>query len=193
MSKHESRGIEFHIAGDTITNFTLSQYMNADMAVFVPITYCLITFAIWYFFRNIPLTIVALLNISVCVGATRGFMGLTGLTLNNVTSIVIPLVMALSLCDTVHIFSHMNKRVLDEMPDRFSALAHVLRQVAFPCFMTTLTTAIGFISLSVSHIPAIREFGWAASAGMGFEFFFSFFFLPPLLLFFQTLKNLSRL
>ena len=188
LAKYKSSDIIFHLAGPTITNYTLSQYMNRDMAIFVPITYCLITVTIWYFFKNIPLTFLALLNISVCVGATRGFMGLTGLTMNNVTSIVVPLVMALSLCDTVHIFSHMDKRVLDEIPDRGDALAHVLKQVALPCFMTTLTTAVGFVSLSVSQIPAIREFAWAAAAGMGFEFFFSFLFLPPLLLFFKPEK-----
>lgn len=188
LAKYKSSGIDFHLAGPTVINYTLSKYMNADMSVFVPVSYCLIAFFIWFFFRNVPLTIVALLNISLCVGATRGFMGLAGLTFNNVTSIVIPLVMALSLCDSVHIFSHMNKSIIDELPDKFEALAHVLRRVALPCFMTTLTTAIGFLTLSVSNIPAIREFAWAAAAGMGFEFFFSFFFLPPLLLFFSPEK-----
>ena len=183
LAKHEARGIKFHLAGSTVTNFELSQYMNRDSAIFVPAVYVLIALTVWLFFRSIPLTIAAMLNISVCVGATRGFMGLAGLSLNNLTSIVIPLVMALSLCDTVHIFSHMKKQILDEMPDRTDAMAHVLEQVAFPCFMTTLTTAFGFMSLSVSQIPGIRELAWAAAAGMGFEFIFTFFFLPSLLLF----------
>ena len=188
LAKYEKEGFQFHLAGPVFTNYTLSQYMNRDMGIFIPITYLLITVTIWLFFRNIPLTAAALVNISVCVGATRGFMGLVGLTLNNVTSIVVPLVMALSLCDTVHIFSHMDKRIVGKMPDRFQALGVVLNRVALPCFLTTLTTAVGFVSLAVSQIPAIREFAWIASAGMVFEFFFSFFFLPPLLLFFNPSK-----
>lgn len=188
LSQYEKKDIEFHLAGPVVTNYALSQYVNRDMSVFVPLTFTLIAFTIWFFFKNVRLTIAALLNIAVCVGVTRGFMGLAGITLNNVTSIVIPLVMALSLCDTVHIFSHMNKWVIDEFPDRFKSLAHVLQQVGRPCFMTTLTTGVGFLSLSISRIPPIREFAYAASAGMVFVFFFSFFFLPPLLLLFHSSK-----
>lgn len=41
---------------------------------------------------------------------------------------------------------------------------------------------MGFISLVVSDIPPIKEFGYVASAGMIFEFLFSFLLLPPLML-----------
>jgi len=117
-----------------------------------------------------------------------GLFGLTGITLNNATTIVPPLIMALALCDTVHIFSHMEKSVLSEFSDRRKALASVLKRVVMPCFLTTLTTAIGFLSLATSEIPPIREFAWIASAGMVFEFIYSFFFLPPLILFFAPEK-----
>ena len=188
LSRFEKDGVKFHLAGTSFTDFTLGQYMNEDMSVFVPATFILIAATVWFFFRNLSLTAAALVNIALCVGATRGFMGLTGLTLNMVTNIVIPLIMALALCDTVHIFSHMDGRIMDDAPERHEAMARVLSQVALPCFMTTLTTAVGFFALSISRIPPIREFAWAASAGMFFEFFFSFFFLPSLLLFFHPSK-----
>ncbi len=188
LSKYKTRVDRFYLGGWTTTNLSLGTYLKKDVAIFIPATYLLITLTIWFFFRNITLTLLAVLNITVCVGATRGFMGLTGITLNNVTTIAIPLVMALALCDTVHIFSHMNKRILNKLPDRADALAHVLRQVALPCFLTTLTTAAGFLSLAVSDIPPIRQFAWVASSGMVFEFIFSFFFLPPLILFFRPEK-----
>lgn len=178
----------FYLAGWTTTNLSLSQYMKKDIATFIPITYLLITLAVLLFFRNVRLTLLAVANISVCMGSTMGLLGMTGITLNNVTTIVPPLVMALALCDTVHIFSHMKKRVLNEFPDKRKALASVLKKVVMPCFLTTLTTAVGFLSLSISEIPPIREFAWIASAGMVFEFIYSFFFLPPLILFFKPEK-----
>ncbi|MBT8340301.1 MAG: MMPL family transporter, partial [Desulfatitalea sp.] len=116
---------------------------------------------------------------------TMGMFSLTGISINGVTTIVQPLVMALALCDTVHIFSHMNKGLLDPFPDRRQALSRVLGKVILPCFLTSLTTAIGFLSLSVSKLTAIREFAWIAASGMVFEFLFSFFFLPPLILLFK--------
>jgi len=176
----------FQLAGWTVTNVRLSEYMNKDVSTFIPLTYALITLAIWVFFRNITLTFLAILNITVCVGSVMGLFGLTGIKLNNVTSIIPSMVMALALCDTVHIFSHMDRSILHEAGgDRRTALAAVLRLVIVPSFLTTLTTAVGFLSQGVSEIPPIREFAWIASAGMLFEFLYSFFFLPPLILLFK--------
>ncbi len=188
LEPYEQQGMQFYMGGGTTTNLFLSQYLKEDTMVFVPMSYMLIILAIWFFFKNVRLALLALINITLCVGATRGLMGLTGIAVNNVTIIVIPLVMALALSDTVHIFSHMDQSLLRRFKNETDALAHVLSKVGLPCFLTTLTTAIGFLSLSVSEIPPIKEFAWIASAGMVFEFFFSFFFLPPLILFCNPLK-----
>lgn len=184
----EKKGNTFFKAGWTTTNYSLSQYLKTDVLVFVPLTYLLITLFTWLFFRNLRITILAIINVSICVGATRGLMGLLDIQMNNVTIIIIPLVMALALCDTVHIFSQMDRQVLKRLPRPDQALSSVLNKVGGPCFMTTLTTAIAFLSLMVSEIPPIKQFGLVAAAGMVFEFFFSFFLLPPLILFFKPDK-----
>jgi len=188
LKPYEDQGTDFWVAGWTVTNLYLSQYLKNDMAVFIPLTYVLITLCVYVILGNIRLTLLALANISITMGSTMGLFFLTGTTMNNVTSIVPPLIMALALCDTIHIFSHMEKKVLERFQNKQKALLHVLQTVFMPCFLTTLTTAVGFLSLYVSDIPPIREFALMASAGMIFEFLFSFFFLPPLILFFTPEK-----
>jgi predicted RND superfamily exporter protein len=182
LAKHKELAGRFHLAGWTMTNFSLSQYMKSDVAVFIPVTYLFITLTIWLFFRNVRLTLLALANISMCTGATMGLFPLLGITLNNVTTIVPPLVMALALADSVHIFAHLDKKLLDDAPAPAKAMESILQRVITPCFLTSLTTAVGFISLVVSDIPPIKEFGYVASVGMIFEFLFSFLLLPPLML-----------
>ena len=174
-----------HLGGWTITNLSLSQYMKSDVALFIPVTYFFITLTVWLVFRNIRLTMAALANISICTGATMGLFPLLDVTLNNVTTIIPPLVMALALTDTVHIFSHLDRKLLDTSRSAPLAMEKALRRVIAPSFLTSLTTAVGFISLVVSDIPPIREFGLVASAGMVFEFLLSFLLLPPLLLWFK--------
>ncbi len=175
----------FHIAGWTATNLYLSQYLKSDMGIFIPLTYVLITLCVYFIFRNIRLTLLALANISMCVGSTMGVFYHLGIQLNNVTTIVPPLIMALALCDTVHIFAHMERNVLVRFNNnKREALLHVISIVFVPCLMTTVTTALGFISLYISDIPPIRQFSITASCGMLFEFIFSFIFLPPMILLF---------
>ncbi len=192
LDKYEDRTGKIYMAGWTITDFYLSQYMKKDIATFIPITYLFITLSVFLFFRNIWLTIIAILNISICMGSTMGLFPIIDVTLNNVTTIVPPVVMALALCDTVHIFSHLNYDLLVKFGTKEKAVFHILQKVFWPCFLTTITTAIGFLSLSLSDIPPIKEFAIIASAGMVFEFIYSFLFLPPVLLFFDSKKIFAK-
>ncbi len=183
LEPYRDGGRTFHLAGWTVVNLSLSQYMKRDLFQFIPITYLMIAFTVWAFFRNIRLTLLAVVNISACLAASMGFFRVCGVMLNNVTVIVPPLVMALSLSDTVHIFSNLDRSTLASAAgDRRLALKTVLDRVVSPCFLTTATTFVGFLSLVVSRIPPIRDFAWTAAAGMIFEFFFAFVMLPPLIL-----------
>lgn len=182
LESYSDRVDRFYLAGKTVTDTGMTTYIDRDTTVLVPLCYLLIIVTIFLFYRNIRLVFIAIVNTSVCVACTMGFFGLTGITQNSVTTIVIPLVMALSLCDTVHIFSHLDRRILTVEPDRKQALALALSSVISPCFLTTLTTAIGFLSLYVSDIPPIREFAVTAAMGMVFELFFSFTLMTSMIL-----------
>ena len=190
---YKKNGNRFYLAGWTVTQERLGQYSEDDLSIFIPLTYILITLIVWLIFRSLRLTFAAILTICACLVSELGLFALTGTTMNSVTTIVPPLVMALAVTDIVHIFSHLDASLLENQPNKFEALAQVLNTVAFPCLMTSVTTAIGFLSLCVNELQPIREFALMASAGMLLEFFFAFFFLPPILLFFDHKKIYSDL
>jgi predicted RND superfamily exporter protein len=182
LDPYRKQGEKFNVAGWTTTNLSLAEYMKKDVGTFIPITYLVIAVTIYFLFRNIGLTLIALANIAICLGSTMGVFGLTGITLNNVTTIVLPIIMALAVSDTVHIFSHLEKGVLKKFPDKREALTSVLDKVFVPCFFTALTTAIGFFSFVTSNIPPIKDFAYMGTVGMLFSYVYAFFFVPPLLL-----------
>lgn len=188
LAKYEDRTGQTHMAGWTITNLFLSQYMKQDVITFIPITYLFISLAVFLFFRNMLLTIAAVVNISLCMSVVMGLFPIFNVTLNNVTTIIPPLVMALSLCDTVHIFSNFNNDLLVKFKTKEKAMSHVLKNLLAPCFLATITTTVGFLSLYLSDIPPIKDFAIIAACGMIFKFFFSFLFLPTFLLFFHETK-----
>lgn len=188
LKRYEDYTGKVHFAGWTVTNLVLTQYMKEDLVTFIPVTYGFITLAVFLFFGNLWLTMIAVVNISLCMGCTMGLFPILGITLNNVTTIVPPAVMALALCDTVHIFSNLDKHLFEQYPDKKEAFEVVLKKLVGPCFLTTVTTFIGFLSLYSSDIPPIKEFSLIASAGMVFEFFFAFTFMPAFMLLFNGKK-----
>lgn len=172
---------DFHLVGWTVTNLALSQTLNRDLMTFLPLTYIFISGTIYFIFRNFTLVALAVVNLSVCMISIVGLFGVTGITINNLTSIALPVGITLCLADTIHIFSHLDRQHLLKFPDHRSALSALLGSVVRPCLFTSLTTAIGFGSLAVSSISAMQDFATIACIAMVFEFFYSFFLLPALI------------
>ena len=188
LAPYRDRGYRFHLVGWPVTSVRLIEFMNRDVARFLPLTLLLAMGTIWFVFRNGRLLMLAGLGVIFTVLATLGLAAFLGISLNNSSVATIPLVMALALSDIVHLFSHLDRSVLADHPDRRAALKHVLQQILFPCLLTSVNTSIGFLSFTSNSIPAIQSFGWLAAAGMMFEFLFTFGLVTPLLLFFKPEK-----
>ena len=185
LAPYRARGDRFQLVGWPITSVRLIEFMNQDIARFLPLTLLLSLATIWFVFRNVRLLLLAAIGVGLTVSSTLGLAAFLGIALNNASVATIPLVMALALSDIVHLFSHLDQSVLRQFPDRRSALTHVLEQILFPCFLTSVNTAIGFLSFTSNALPAIQSFGWLAAVGMLFEFLFTFGLLTPLLLAFK--------
>lgn len=182
IARYHGQVKSIRVAGWTVINLGLSESMQEDILTLMPLTYFLLIFAVYFLFGSWWLTFLSFLVITFCLGSTLGAFTILDITLNNVTVIVIPLVMAIALCDIVHIFAYMKKGALHGSTDSREALRLIIKAVLVPCFLTSITTAFGFLSLGVSDIPPIKQFGVIGSVGIVFQFLFSFFFLPPLLL-----------
>ena len=178
-----SHGKKFHIAGGTLTNVRLSQFVESDIMKFIPLSYLIIILVLSIIFRSLKIAVLSFLNISICLACTMGFIAISGSTFNNITSIIPPLIMALALADAIHIFSHY-LRHREKSVEHRAAVVCALSETYKPCFYTTLTTSVGFLSLQLSHIPPIKEFGLIAAVGVWLALIFSFLFLPSLMVFF---------
>lgn len=184
LAPWEAQGWKFHLAGWPVTNVALVEAMDADMRKFFPISFVLVLATTWWIFRNGRLLVLAGLSVAFTVASTLGLAAFLKLPLNNASAAVIPIVLALATADLTHLFSHLDIRLV-RGGDRRAALRAVLEQILFPCLLTSVNTAIGFASLMWNRVPAIRDFGGLAAAGMFFEFLFTFGLAAPLLLAFK--------
>lgn len=170
-------GFDYHIAGWLATDVNLSRFMNRDLMVFMPLTFGLLIVLISAALRNRWAILLAMVNISVCLVWTLAFLNLVGGAISPITSILPPLIMALAVSDSIHIFNKFLKQDRQHTP-----LPEVMRttlvRLGVPCFLTSFTTAIGFASLAVSDVPPIRHFGLAAAGGMLAEFLVSMTLVP---------------
>ena len=91
------------------------------------------------------------------------------------------MILTLAVADSIHIliaYQHHIRRGLDKQ----SAMAESLRINMQPVFLTSITTAVGFLFLNTSESPPFREMGNMVSMGVMLALFFSVVFLPSVIL-----------
>lgn len=180
----------WHIAGWLVTDVNLSRSMTRDMLIFMPLTFILLIILVSFALRNFWSVVVAMLSVSVSLIWTLAFLNLVGGAMSPITSILPPLIMALAVSDSIHVFN-----VFLKMDRREKPISELMRQtlcvLALPCFLTSFTTAIGFASLAVSQVPPIRHFGLAAAGGMLAEFCVTMTLIPLAIWFLRHKKGLQ--
>ena len=130
----------------------------------------------------------------VCCGATVlfmfGFLGFIDwkvtVVSSNFTSLL--LIITLSLC--VHLIVRYNE-LFSEMPeaDHPTMVKEMIRTKAVPSIYTALTTIVAFISLLISDIRPVIDFGWMMAVGICFALIISFALFPAGLM---LVKNPAR-
>jgi predicted RND superfamily exporter protein len=181
---------EYHIAGWLATDVNMSRFMNRDLMVFMPLTFTLLIVLVSLTLRNRWSILLAMTNVSVCLIWTLAFLNLIGGAIGPLTSILPPLIMALAVSDSIHIFNKFLKQDRRQVP-LTDVMKTTLINLAVPCFLTSFTTAIGFASLAVSDVPPIRHFGLAAAGGMMAEFMLSMTLIPLGLYFLRNKAGLK--
>jgi len=89
---------------------------------------------------------------------------------NPFNHVVVPVLLSLvGFTDGVHMMTQIRVNRSSGLGVR-DALAKSLDEVGAACFLTSLTTAIGFASLGWAHHAVVREFGWCCVIGVGVTF-----------------------
>jgi predicted RND superfamily exporter protein len=124
---------------------------------------------------------VPLASIAVGVAWLVGLLALRGEPLNALTALVPPLVTALGLSYSVHVVAEVAQEPQEPGEPARARVARALRRVALPVTITGLTTMVGFASLALSPLPAVRELGGLALAGVFLTLVASLSFTPAVL------------
>ena len=106
-----------------------------------------------------------------------GAMGLWGESVNLLNASLPTIIMVIALTDAVHLmFDVLHSR--RRGAGRREASREAIRHLGLPCFLTSLTTAIGFGTLGISHIQVIQRFGITFALAVGLTFIAVVVFVP---------------
>jgi len=153
------------MAGQITTDVAQMRSMLMDNMVFIPGTTIIGLFLIWWLFHRWLAVVVSGVVIGVIVSSTVAVYVLFDQPFNLISSIIPPLLSALTVAALVHLFNalhYASKRGLTG-PDRVNS---ALKEIRRPALYTSLTTMAGLASLGLSPIPPIMVFGLISAVGV---------------------------
>jgi predicted RND superfamily exporter protein len=157
-----------------------------DLVTFPPLITLVMMVLLWLFLRSSIAVIVPLMSVIISVVCTVATITALGYSLNILTALVPPLLMILTLSYSMYIVSDfrltMRRRHMEE-----AETADILYKASLPVLLAGLTTAVGFMSLYVSELSAIREFGLFSVIGVIYATIISLTFTPSLLVLFKRI------
>ena len=172
--------LDYHLTGDVILHRTFADVTQDEMETLAPIVFLIIVAAAALLLRSAFGTLALVITLVFVINTTMGFAGWIGTVFNPANSGVPIIVMTVAVAHSVHIVA----AVLAGMRhgrDRNEAVRESLRANAWPVFLTTATTVIGFLSLNASDSPPFRVLGNLVAFGVVCAWFFSMTLLPALL------------
>ena len=183
VSQLEQRApdIEVRLTGMVIMNNAFPEQSQNDMQTLYPLMFALILVIIGVMLRSTAGTVVTALVIFMTILVTMGLTGWLGIQLSPPTTSVPVVVMTLAVADSVHILVNFLHFMRDGMA-KGEAMLEALRINLGPVFLTTLTTAVGFMSLNFSDAPPFRDLGNMAAMGVVAAFLLSMTLLPALMM-----------
>ncbi|MEW8146957.1 MAG: MMPL family transporter, partial [Candidatus Thiodiazotropha endolucinida] len=173
--------IDIHLTGMVMMNNAFPSASQDDMTSLYPIMFAAVILVLVVMLRSIPGTLSTVIIIILMIIATMGLTGWLGIKMSPPTTTVPIVIMTLAIADCVHILVNFLHFMRDGQ-NKYEAMMESLRINLQPIFLTTLTTAIGFLSLNFSEAPPFRDLGNMAAMGVVLAFFLSITFLPAMMM-----------
>ena len=172
--------VDLRLTGMMMLNNAFFEASQRDMQTLVPLMYLGILLLLVVLLRSVSGTFGTLAVIGLATAAAMGVAGWAGIVLTPPVATAPTLIMTLAVADCVHILVTM----LQEMrrgATKHDAIVESLRVNLQPVFLTSLTTAIGFLSMNFSDSPPFQQLGNITALGVGLAFVYASAFLPALM------------
>ncbi|MBD3246312.1 MAG: MMPL family transporter [Candidatus Omnitrophica bacterium] len=168
---------EYYITGLPVAEDTFGVEMFKQMAVSAPLAGAIIFLLMLLFFKSVRLIISPMLLAVATVLITMGLLIGFGLPVHIMSSMIPIFLMPIAVLDSVHILSEFFDQYRIRHNKRDALLA-TIEELFSPMLFTSLTSAVGFFSLSFSPIPPVQTFGIFVAIGVMLAWALTMTFIP---------------
>lgn len=172
--------LEFNYVGNPFIIPLIHEDLMKEMGMIVVGLFVLMFFMLLIIFRSLSAVLWPLIVIAATLIWVMGFIGFINVKMSTMILILVFMILAIGIADAVHILSGY-KLFREEGYEHRNALKAVYKKSGLACFLTSITTSIGLMSMLLVSIVPIKIFGVCASVGVQLAFIFTIVMLPVML------------
>lgn len=160
----EAFNLDAHLGGYGVVFDGLNEASTTGAATLIFYAHLLMIVLLAFNFRRALPVIVTLVAVGVATIWTMGLYAALGHQLNMVTMVLPTLVLVIGIADCMHMLRSV--AVQDHRLDQEQRVITGIADIIGPCFLTSVTTAAGFLGLTASGLPVVQQLGWFGAVGM---------------------------
>lgn len=172
--------LEVYLTGGVMIDVAFGEAPERDMKSLIPIMFGLLLFLIFFSLRSVFATIATLTVIILSTVTGLGLAGWLGIVLTPASANAPVIILTLAVADSIHVlvtvFYQMRMGTA-----RKAAIRESIRTNFYPVLITSVSTAIGFLTMNFSDAPPFRDLGNIVAMGVLSAFVYSVFFMPALM------------
>ena len=169
-AKYPDAPMTFQVTGNVPIALSRKSMSRRNELKYQAIGYSIALVIAFILFRGLSAVIIVALAPAMGVFWTLGIFHFFELDDNGFNSVVVPVLLCMvGFTDGVHMMVQIRKHRAAGL-SAADAARQSIREVGLACWLTSLTTAIGFGSLVFAHHEVVREFGYCCVLGVMMTF-----------------------
>ncbi len=182
------KGYEYRVSGIPKLRTVIVDELRHEQLTFLPLTGLIYVLLLGFLFRRLSGVLLPVLTVGFAVLATVALLVWTGSPINIVNNVLPSLIFIIGISDSIHMLARDSEE-FNSGKERVEATRSMVSHAGLACLLTSLTTAVGFISLVSAHTDILQNLGWQAAAGVMFAYFATLFFLPAALSYMRPVRR----
>ena len=178
---------QLFVGGVPMIAADMVRFVRSDLLSFGSAILGVMVLVLAVIFRRLKWVVIPLASCILGVAYTLGVLGFFDWRMTVISSNVVCVLLIVALAIAIHLVVRYRElhRLAPGGP-LYERVRDAMRLMAVPCIYTALTTMVAFVSLVVSRIQPVIDFGWMMTLGIVIALFVAFTFVPAMMLLWPT-------
>jgi predicted RND superfamily exporter protein len=171
---------QLYVSGGPPTNAAFKEIATRDLGRLFPLALLTATIFLLLILRSLAGVLIPLSVVFLSLLSSFGFAGWAGIPLTNMSTVIPSIMIAIGIADSVHVLVTYYQARRDGHPWR-DAARYSLEKNFLPTFLTSATTAVGFVTFVSANLKPVSGLGFMAAFGTMLAWVMTYSLLGPLL------------